>query len=70
MKKPTTEKTSWENEDGERFYIEYYVTKYYPATLETPEELPEIVISSFTNAKGEEIDDIPEKVYDHIENTI
>lgn len=62
--------TSWTNEEGEIFYIDFYLTKYYPATSEEPEEPSEIVITSFTNQKGEEIEDIPEEVYYHIECTL
>jgi hypothetical protein len=64
------QKTSWENDEGEIFYVEYYLTKYYQATQEEPAEYPEIVITSFINEKGEDIQEIPESVYYHIEKEL
>ena len=62
------QETSWTNEDGDIFYIDYYWTKYYPAIQgKQPEEPSEIIITSFTNDKGEEIEEVPDRVYYHIE---
>lgn len=58
----------YHDDDNVEYIVEYHFEgAYYPATLEDPEEFPELIIDDFyKTSDNKSIEDVPQEVYDFV----